>query len=57
MPNCEQITTRRTWCTRRALHGSKYCRWHQDGPAFAATGDDYRIADAKRDEREKEIAD
>ncbi|WP_433240261.1 hypothetical protein [Actinomadura nitritigenes] len=43
---CEEITVRRTWCRNAPVPGGARCRDHVDGPAFDATPDDYRRADA-----------
>lgn len=54
MSECNEITTRRTWCGRKAAPGSDRCAIHQSGPYFEARPDHYSVADAKL--RESELA-
>ncbi|WP_192810105.1 hypothetical protein [Actinomadura rudentiformis] len=49
---CEEITVRREWCRNAPRPGQTRCTEHVDGPAFDATADDYRHADAVEHDRE-----
>lgn len=45
--SCKEITTKRTWCRNKAQPGKHKCAVHENGPAFAATYDDYMVADLR----------
>ncbi len=56
MSKCKEITTRKRWCSGQVLLESARCRWHQDGPTFNATSDDYKAADYWQNEVERATA-